>query len=340
MSGRSRFLYGRMLWLPVLLILLSTAATALQQGVITGDKVRIRATPSTESDANILGALNKGHEVVMVEFQEGGPWVKVQTLLDGQQVEGWVHGDFVDPVAGPPAASADPPMTMEEAQAQYEILPVSTDGPFADIAWGESQILGHFAPGRTVYLLCEDGAIKQGTTGEHRFEIDECNGFRIPVTRITGVRGGKDAYLAVLDPAEKPKMLRPEPVGGGNLESLKGAALLECADVEKLIGESGVKVRGSALQHGKLTVQILVAEVPFEDVQNWPDGAAYITTRQGQHDCLARACNKELQFFAIADRLYLVRTFGECLSGDYNKQVWEITGDGLKDAYTSGLPGC
>jgi len=59
-------------------------------GVVTGDKLRVRSTPNTSSDANIITTITKDTEVIICTAGNG--WYYV--LLDSGQL-GWVSGQYI-----------------------------------------------------------------------------------------------------------------------------------------------------------------------------------------------------------------------------------------------------
>ena len=75
---------------------------APEQVSVTASRLRVRSTPSTRNNRNVLGGLSRGATVPVAAEQE--PWLRVP--YEGQ--EGWIHGGYTTPVAqaaAPEAAS-------------------------------------------------------------------------------------------------------------------------------------------------------------------------------------------------------------------------------------------
>ena len=58
--------------------------------VVNRDNVRIRETPTTETNKNIIKKLTRNEYVIKIDNKDG--WVKVKyNLEDGKEIEGWIY---------------------------------------------------------------------------------------------------------------------------------------------------------------------------------------------------------------------------------------------------------
>lgn len=83
-------------------------------GTVTGDGVNVRVEPDTS--AEVLGQLNRGYQVRIVEEREG--WVRIKPLPGAI---GWVSADFVKELPAE-AAPAGPTIPAEEARKKFTAL--------------------------------------------------------------------------------------------------------------------------------------------------------------------------------------------------------------------------
>jgi uncharacterized protein YraI len=85
------------------ILMAATAAFAATVATVTGDRVRIRAKPSTKSA--ILAEVNKGFSFEVIDTylsdSEQYPWCKGVMNIGGARSEGWVYGQFLSVKADP-----------------------------------------------------------------------------------------------------------------------------------------------------------------------------------------------------------------------------------------------
>lgn len=113
----------------MLIVVWALAAQGSDDREITGNGVRLRSGPST--DSAILHGMSKGTAVRVLEVLPDKPWAKVRLTATGQ--EGWVHTDFVSAPPAPVSPSAlEPAPALEPVPAPEpapEVEPVPEPAP-------------------------------------------------------------------------------------------------------------------------------------------------------------------------------------------------------------------
>ena len=106
-------------------LLLSGQALGAVGDVLTviGDRVNVRAGPSTESEIRMQVSRNQR----LVEIEREGDWVRAQISGTGG-ADGWIHGSLVAPPDGEPLAPAAPRQGLADEAARP---PSTAAGPAA-----------------------------------------------------------------------------------------------------------------------------------------------------------------------------------------------------------------
>ena len=325
---------------------------------ITGDGVRLRSGPSTETE--ILNAMDKGTRVGVLETLPDKPWAKV-FLVETRQ-EGWVHTDYVSAPAPAPATEAmpEPAPILEPIDPVWP--PAKAEDPrpavresaspgaptFADVShWDPAgwQILVPVPPGTPVRFLSEEQAhVYTGTARAQTVYENECAGGSYPSSQIE-LDPGQDT---IADPILGI-------VGGGNLEPLSYEAVTDPGRIQwftDLVGKnSDAKAafaeRGtpsSTTVYGVKAESVRAALVVYEytnDLGGYVVSLRYFAFVAGNRVYFRYAgCPTLPEFFLLGDNVYSVFNFGDCESDDYNKMVLEISEDGIREVYHSNAFGC
>ena len=70
-------------------------------GIVRGDALRVRSAPDTSDSSNIVGYLNTGDTVTILDETtvSGSLWYKVNCKVEsGATVTGYVHSDYINVV--------------------------------------------------------------------------------------------------------------------------------------------------------------------------------------------------------------------------------------------------
>lgn len=309
-------------------ILGQAPATRAEEGgevrVITGDAVRLRSGPSTET--NIVTKMDKGTRVLVLQILPNEPWAKV-ILLEGN-AQGWVHTDYLSAPAAPRAAGP-------------------ARQPFADVVtWDEKgwAVLGPYPRGTPVRLLSE-GMVRvyAGEATETSRYDNECSGHEEPMTYVT-LDPGQDTsippILGVVGAAAVTPVRARELPGGGEMTELDARILGHPAC-------AGLKARGAAdavRAYEVVSGGVKLYHAAYEFVSRDGD---YVTRTQwlvflvGNHVlCFNAGCAEIPEFFEVDGKSHAVFTHGDCNSGDYNKVVLSFGEDGIRVAYHSSAFAC
>lgn len=89
MSGLKRLLLSTLMFM----MITSSCVFAASSMVVNGDNVRVRKTPTTSSNDNIIGKVNRGNVCTIIS--QKGDWYEVSV----GNIEGYIRSDFLSPMA-------------------------------------------------------------------------------------------------------------------------------------------------------------------------------------------------------------------------------------------------
>lgn len=288
--------------------------------LVTGDKVRLRATPSLEGE--VLASLDKGSAVEAIG-ELSGEWQKVKVKTSGAQ--GWMHMDFISEwrVSG-----------TDEIESRLADLTSDWEDGLA--------LAGQFPAGMQVTLLSGKRTLS-ATTAAQKNVRNECSGTMLHLTRLStpekvspgdfeiGIVGGEIAKLLTTTPildAEARKSVQTRA-----LSSYKGALKgFSLADAPLL------DARTVATSAGEILIGLYASPEKgiTPELQN-----KYVSVQIGEQVFVAYAgCTLEPMFFQIGEACYFTYTQSTCETDEYAKFVVRIARDGIRCILVSNAGGC
>ncbi len=292
------------------------------EGVITGDGVRMRSGPSTES--NVLAVLTKGQRVQVERVLSSEPWARV--YQQSNLSRGWVHTDFLKRDPWP-----------------IETKPAALD--FADVlAWGglPLQVAGTFPEGKVVRVLTEgQSRVFHGRSTFQGSERNECSGSDIPLTFIDmepGVDFNLDPILAFVGGGEYKRLGLNDMPQGEALDALRAKVQEDKSNDENLQDFRTDKTRAYTVQTDAPKIHLIVEEqidagAPFAS-------SKYVFIADEHIKQIYTGCATLPEFFQLGDDIYCMFKHGQCESDDYNKSVYHLGKDAISLVYHSNWFGC
>ncbi len=310
------------LFLACLFFCLTVANAQGPEGLITGDGVRLRSGPSTES--NVVKVLNKGQRVQVERVISGEPWARV--YLPDLFARGWVHTDFLKRDSWPSEAKPTPLL-------------------FGDVnLWRDLplKVAASFPEGQVVRVLTEgQSRCYLGLASFQGSERNECSGADIPLTFVDmepGVDINVDPILAFVGGGAYKRLSLSDLPEGEAMTTLQAKVAANKSDDERLNDFRGDKARAYAVPTEAPKINLIVEEQVDADA---PFASAKFVLISNEHIMqIYVGCAALPEFFQLGDEVYCTFTHGQCESDDYNKSVYRLGKDAIALVYHSDWFGC